>query len=240
MALIIPGSFSRVRVFEDFVSKYEGSTAFTTTFTGIGNLAAISVSAGNGTTVTVVDEPGGVVSLTTHSDDNDNVALHCGMFKPADGGCWMEARFKAAVVTTPAIFCGFFKTLAVTTPVMAIEYATTVQTTASTAVGMLYDIDATTDVWYAVAGDATTAATGSPVAATTAAVADTWDVVKVEIGADGDGYCWLNGKLIKKFDNFCTTTDVFHAVLMLENRSGAANTIEVDYFYAEGGRDWTV
>lgn len=234
------GSFGRVRVFEDFLSKYEGSTAFTTTFTSLGQLGLISVSAGDGATVTTVNEPGGVVSLTTHTDDDDNVALHCGMFKPADGGCVMEARFKNDSITEGAIFCGFMEALAVTTPVMAIEYDTATQATNSCAVGMLFDPDGTDpDIWRAVAGDATTDATGSPISATTSLVADEWDVVRVEITADkGDGYCYLNGALIKKFSAFCTTTDVFHAVLMIENRTGAANVLEVDYFYAEGGRDW--
>ena len=236
------GSFGRIRIFEDFLSRYDTTAEPTTTFTEFGNIAAISVSAGDGTTVSTVDEPGGVVSVTTHSGDDDNVALHVAPFKPADGGCIIEARFKAAAVTTPAVFCGFFKTLAVTTPVMATELgASQAQTTATTSFGMLFDIDCTTDVWYAVSGVTTTASTGSPTAATTGMVADEFDVVRVEITSDkGDVYCYLNGNLIKKFAGVATVTDVYYPVLMIENRSGAANTLEVDYFYAEGARDWTV
>ena len=67
-------------------------------------------------------------------------------------------------------------------------------------------------------------------------------MVRVEITGDkGDGYCYLNGALIKKFSAFCTTTDVVYAVLMFEVRAaGGAQTPETDYFYAEGGRDWTL
>ena len=47
-------------------------------------------------------------------------------------------------------------------------------------------------------------------------------------------------RLIKRFSTgtLLTSTDLFYAVLMIENRSAAANVLEVDYFYGEGGRDW--
>ena len=69
--------------------------------------------------------------------------------------------------------------------------------------------------------------------------ADYWDVVRVEIGPDGKGTYILNGKVIHEFTSFLTTTDIQHAVLMVENRSGAANTLEIDYFFAKGYRDRT-
>jgi len=233
------GSFGRIRIFEDFLGNYVTADP-TTTFSSIGQLACISVDAAGGSVTSTVDEPGGVVCINTHSTDDDNAAVFAGVFKPADGGVVMEARCKLASATTGALFIGFSETLAVTTPVMPAEFATaTLAINGSGAViGMLFDPDATTDIWKAVAGDGGVAADNAPTNASTSLVADTWDVVRVEVGADGDGYVYLNGKLIRSFPNFMTTTDILHAVVMAENRGSAAIALEMDYFYAEGGRDW--
>ena len=154
----------------------------------------------------------------------------------------MECRFKNDSITEAAVFCGFSETLAVTTPVMPAESVTGTLTIrgSGAVIGMLFDPDDTTDIWKAVAGDGGTATTGAPTSATTALVADQWDVVRVEVGADGKGVCMLNGNVIKEFSGFLTTTDILHAVVMVENRTGAVNVFEIDYFYAAGYRDWTV
>ncbi len=233
-----PGSFGRIRIFEDFLGNYVTADP-TTTFSSVGLLGAISVSAGDGSCTSTVDEPGGVICVNTHTDDNDNAALFAGVFKPVDGGCVMETRFKVASPTTCAIFAGFTETLAVTTPVCPAEFATATLTCngSGSMVGMLHDADATTDIWMAVAGDGGVEETVYN--ASEGPTADEWDVVRVEIGSDGKGICMLNGRVIHTFTSFLTTTDIQHAVLFVENRSGAANALEVDYFYAEGFRDWT-
>ncbi len=244
MAIQQPGSFGRVRIFNDFLGSSVDETP-TTTFKNLaGNLASISVSSANTTLAGVVDEPGGILSIQTHTDDNDNCAIFGGVFKAADGGCVMEARLKVAAITTSAIFVGFSETLAVTTPVMPAEFDTITLDFVATGnvCGLLHDADATTDDWRAVFGNdnvVITAADANGTRAYEAPVNDEWDVIRVEIGADGDAYVYLNGGLIKKVNDAVTTTDIVHAVVMVENRSGAANTLEVDYFYAEGGRDWT-
>jgi len=234
------GSFGRVRIFEDFLgfNTPAGNTAWA--LTGVCPVGQLSMTSVNeGSLAPTLDEPGGIMSITTDTADNDNAALFVGVFKPADGGCVMECRFKNDSITEGAIFCGFTETLALDTPVMPAESSTGTLTCngSGSMVGMLFDPDDTTDIWKAVAGDGGQEETVYN--ATTALVADEWDVVRVEIGADGDAYCWLNGKMIHKFSDFLTTTDIQHAVLMIENRTGAANVLEVDYFYAEGGRDWT-
>ena len=45
---------------------------------------------------------------------------------------------------------------------------------------------------------------------------------------------------VKTVEHALTATDVFYAVLMIENRSAAARVLEVDYGLAEGYRDWAV
>lgn len=233
------GSFGRIREMEDFLSPGAADAAWSATGTGtLGKIAFTSVN--EGSFAPTLDEPGGVVAVTTDTADNDNWAGFLGVFKPADGGCVMETRFKVASTTTCAIFAGFTETLSLTTPVCPAEYATATLTCNGTGsmVGMLHDADATTDLWMAVAGDGGNEET--VYAAGYGPTNDKWDVVRVEITPDGKGRCILNGVVIHEFTSFLTTTDIQHACLLVENRSGAANTLEIDYFYAEGGRDWTV
>lgn len=236
------GSFGRVRVFEDFLGSNVNEDPVVTFNNLSGSLGTIAVA--TATAVNVVDEPGGIISITTGVTDDNNAAIYAGVFKPADGGCVMEARFKIAAITTSAVFCGFSETLAVTTPVMPAEFnGTTLDFVATGNVcGLVHDSDATTDDWRAVFGNdnvviSTTDANGTR--AYEAPVNDEWDVVRVEVGADGDAWCYLNGRLIKKCANAVTTTDILHAILMIEDRVGSGSTIECDYFFAEGGRDWT-
>jgi len=231
------GSFGRVRVFDDFLAPVV--TAPTTSFTKFGNIGAIATAAA--TIAQTVDDGGGICTITTDGTDDYNCAVYAGVFKPANGGCVMEARFKIASVTTSAIFCGFSETLAVTTPVMPVSATgANVLTCAGSGgvVGMLFDPDCTApDLWLAVAGDAAVEETVYP--ATEGITATYWNVVRVEISADkGDGSCYLNGKLIHTFPACVTTTDVEHAILMVSNRTSAASVLAIDYFYAEGGRDW--
>jgi len=238
------GSFGRIRVFEDFGAPDTGLT-WGTAAQRLGLIGQVSVN--EGSFAHTVDEPGGILAITTDTGDNDNIALYFGPFKPSDGGCVIEARFKQNDVTLGAIFCGFTETLDATTPVCPAEYATATLTVNGTGgvVGMLYDPDATTDRWLAVAGDGGAAATGAPAeAGSQAMVNDEFDVVRVEIDPNGTGRCYLaekdgSLKLIKTFTTPVNPADIQHAVLLIENRSGAARVMEVDYFHAEGGRDWT-
>ena len=69
---------------------------------------------------------------------------------------------------------------------------------------------------------------------------------------DGGGECWLGQSgnanalgmnklsLVKRFSagTLLTPTDLFYAVLMIENRTANTRTLEVDYFMGEAPRDW--
>lgn len=236
------GSFGRLRVFEDFLGAPEVA-AMTTVAASVGNIGYVSVN--EGSFAPTVDEPGGILAITTDTADNDNCALYAGPFKPSDGGCVMEARFKVADITTDAIYCGFSETLDATTPVMPAEFATATMTYNGTGsiIGVQFDADGTTDDWRAVFGDGGAVKSNADANGTRAyeaAVNDEWDVVRVEIGADAIARVLLNGRVIKEITSACTKTDLQYAVLMIENRSAAASGMEVDYFFAEGGRDWSV
>src|SRR3990167_7739521 len=110
-----------------------------------GGLAFTSVN--EGSFANTVDEACGVLAITTDTGDNDNAAVFAGKFAPRDGTIVVRARFKYSNVDT-SIFVGFTETLALDTPVMPIEFATgTTLTFNGTGgiLGLLYDVDATTD-----------------------------------------------------------------------------------------------
>lgn len=210
-------------------------------------------SVNEGSFASTVDEPGGILAITTDTGDNDNAVLLAGPFKAADGGITLEARFKYSNVDT-SIFVGFSETMALDTPVMPAEFATATMTYNGTGgmIGLQYDVDGTTDDWRAVMGDggAAVASSGNGTRANATLTADRWVEAKVTVNSDGSGSCWLGDvghatsagiptlRLIKEFTAGLTPTDLLYAVLMIENRSGAARVLEVDFFEGEGGRDW--
>jgi len=212
------------------------------------------VSVNEGSFASTVDEPGGILAITTDVGDNDNAVLIAGPFKAADGGMWAEGRFKYSNVDC-SVYFGFSETMALDTPVMPAEFATATMTYNGTGgmIGLQYDVDGTTDDWRAVMGDGGAGVSGSGttgVRANATVTADRWVLARVVVYEDGSGECWLGEighsdtsnvpqmRLIKHFDAGLTATDLMYAVLMIENRSANARVLEVDYFCGEAGRDW--
>lgn len=250
------GSNGRIAWGSDFTAIYDsvawGAASLVTGEPFGGGIGFTSVN--EGSFASTVDETGGILAITTDTGDNDNAALIAGKFSPRDGVMMLEARFKYSNVDC-AIFVGFAETMALDSPVMPAEYATTTMTyNPGGMIGFNYDYDGTTDDFRAVMGDGSAAISdsGSGTRANATVTADRWFEARVILNPDGSGECWLgdsghansnninNLRLIKRFSagTLLTTTDLFYGVLMIENRSGAARVLEVDYFEGEAGRDW--
>jgi len=211
-------------------------------------------SVNEGSFANTVDEPGGILAITTDTGDDDNAVLFGGPFFARDGGCEMKARFKYSNVDC-AVLVGFQETISLTTPVMGAEFATATMTYGNigNVVDFNYDVDGTTDDFRAVMGDGQAAISdsGNGTRASATLTADRWFEAFVSVGVTGQAECWLsdvghvdassipNLRLIKRFytGTLTTTTDPISAILMIENRSGAARVLEVDYFGARGYRD---
>jgi len=247
------GNFGEIRAFNDFTGTYETVTWDAATVELGGGWGLYSVN--EGTIQDVKDEEGGIIQLLTDTGDNDNAALVAGPFKPSSGGCVMEARFKVADDLNVAIFAGFMETMVVATPVMAAEYATATMSIAGSGgvAGLQYDLDGTTDFFRAASGDGGavtgTNKNGTAITATTTTnsgqtvTADKFVVARVEISPSGriDSLLAADKELtlVESITGAITASDLFYAVLMLENREAAAKEFEVDYVYARGFRDWT-
>ena len=233
-------------VWNDFLGSFEDLTWASTSLDLGGGVALISEN--EGTLNDVVDESGGVQQFLTDTGDNDNVALFAGVFDPSKGPVEFEARFKVADTPTAcAVFAGFTETLAKGTPVMPGEFATATMTYNGSGgmVGLQWDSDASTNAWRALSGDGggvsgSDAFGANGTAATDAMVADEYDIVRVILYPSGYAEVWHDEELVVGGATGLTTSDLVYAVLMCENRSGAAIEFEVDYFYAKGQRDFTV
>lgn len=244
---IAQSEWGMLEVKDDFLAPDNDLTWGTGTVK-VGNFGFVSVN--EGTFEWTIDEPGGIVAITTDTGDNDNAALMAGTFRPADGDIVTEWRVKFSNVDC-AIFVGFTETLALDTPVMPAEFATATMTYNGTGgmVGAQMDVDGTTDDFRAVAGDGgvATGGAGNGTRANVTLTADEWYVVRVRIDVNGTGYVYVGHnadtgkglKLVATFENAVTAGDKFYAVCMIENRSGNARVLEVDYGLARGARDWT-
>jgi hypothetical protein len=254
------GSYGKVTFFNDFnglPDQIAGVPDATGEYLG-GGVGLIGVN--EGVLTSTVDEPGGVLSITTDTGDNDNHAIFSAGYKPADGGMWMEARLKLGSVAAVKTACwvGFTETLSLATPVMPAETAT-VTTTYNGSGGMVgfgLDTDATTIAWRFMAGDGAAAlATESAAGVTGGAIgitvnvdtitADRWYLFRVEVDPNGlaRGYFGDIGAdralaYVAKTTAALGTGDTFHAVAIVENRDANAEVMEVDYFGGEGYRDW--
>ena len=233
-------------VWNDFLGSLEDLTWASTSVDLGGGVAVCSVN--EGTMNDVVDESGGIQQFLTDTGDNDNVALFGGVFDPSTGPVEMEARFKIAdTITACAVYVGFTETLAKGTPVMPAEFDTATMTYNGSGgmVGLQWDSDASTNGWRALSGDGgavsgSSAFGANGTVAAEAMIVDKYDIVRVILYPSGYAEVWHDEELVVGGATGLTASDLFYAVLMCENRSGAAIEFEVDYFYAKGQRDFTV
>lgn len=244
------GSCAKLRACNHFLEEY--NTVVLTTGTALGQGVGL-IGVNEGSIASTVDEPGGILAITTDTGDNDNHFLISGPFKPADGGMVMECRFKMpadVLTTTLCVSAGFSETMSRTTPVMPAEFDTATLTINGTG-GMacvVFDTDGTVIDFRAVVADAGALLAGIDTNGTRlnmTITADKWYIVRVEVGPDGKARIYMGDaddsksmKLVEQATAALPTTEVYTAFLGIENRSGAARILEVDYFMAESWVDW--
>ena len=242
------GSFGEIRAFNDFTALASDVTLVAGVNDLPGGNGWAAISENEGTVAEIVDESGGVIQFTTDTADNDNVVLIAGKFDPSKGPVSFEARFKCpTVVTRQAVYAGLTETMALGTPVMPAEFATATMTYNGSGgmLGMVWDPAASANAWKAVCGyggavsnSGNYGANGTN--ATDAMVADEYDIVRVVLHPGGGGEVWHDEELVASGATGLTTSDLFYAVLMMENRTSANEELQVDYVAAKGIRDWTV
>lgn len=216
--------FGKVKYFNDFVTKEHDAT---NELDEVGTSATIAVSVQNN----------GALILTTHTDDNDSAAIGTQLvFNPSHGVCVMEARVTQVTDSEGrGFFIGF--TDDSTTEENPISLSgTTFTTTASNAVGFVFDTDATTDVIY---GKGVASDTDSSTLTTTKtiAAAGTWTTFRVSVDVDGGAVFSVNGEEVGRLTKAVTANTDLCAKVLVKNSDAAAASMYVDYIYAEGGRE---
>lgn len=219
----------KVRHFDDFMGDLV--TDEWTVNLGSGGATAGAISAGIGglflltsddTAGTMAADGAQIVGARNFEADNGHLVFEC------------RIRMNSAITAT-TIFAGFTDVTTIECAIVSAASADTITTTATDAVGFMYDSRMDTDTWWAVGVandvDASHASTG------VAPTADTWDKLRVEVDTAGIAKFYVNGVHKKTLSGCVTpTVDLCPTVAIFANAAGAVKTVTVDYILAEMDR----
>ena len=232
-------------LFDDF----DGDTLNTFLWTGTASTGGtVEIPA----TITATDISCAV--LTTDTTDGDAAQLAsggttaAGQWRVQDGTLTLEARVKVDVITTLGLFIGFSDTNLETDVIPMSLSGTTFTTTATTAIGFLFDTNATTDVitamWVDDDADSSTAI-GTLQYTGLAPVADTFYTYRIELHDQGSGnqaravMSVITDAGVMAQKTFTSTIDrdaLLVPYVGHENHGAAAHVTRVDYIEVTGGR----
>ena len=239
-----------IYIFEDFIGIGEPVAATTAPPVKLGayfNVVGQGIAeADSGAARLDSDGLSGVIQLTTTDED-----IHCAGLQTAtmfDVGLMapivMETRFRMAAITDGEVFIGFSD---VNTDLAIIEGAichgatTTITLTASDLVGFLYSSDLTDDDdWHMVYNGGTTTGetTSTNIDADDDAVAGEWQILRLEIDPNGTARWYIDGVLKQTVAGAVSTTTDLCFNCLVESKTTAVKTGDVDYIMISANRDW--
>ena len=246
------GSDSRLIIDEDFLGGTEVAVASTTAppinwpphLTFVGQGIAETDSGG-----VMLDSDGlnGVVQLTTTDQD-----VHCAGFQTPvmfdvalNGTIVLEARVRQAALNTGEVFIGFSD---VATDLAIIEGAichgdtVTLTLTASDLIGFLMASDLTDNSdWHGVYNGGTTTGqtTSTSVDFDSGATAGEYQVLRLELFPNGTAEWWVDGVLEQTVTGAVSTSVDLCLNVLVESKTSAVKTLDVDYIKVWANRDWT-
>ena len=244
---------SRLVINEDFLGGTEVAVASTTappinwppflTFVGQG-----IADTDSGAVMLDSDGLNGVVQLTTTNED-----VHCAGFQTPvmfdvalNGTIVMEVRCRQAALNTGEVFIGFSD---VATDLAIIEGAichgdtTTLTLTASDIIGFLMASDLTDNSdWHGVYNGGTTTGetTSTDVDFDAGATAGEYQVLRLELFPNGTVEWWVDGVLEQTVTGAVSTSVDLCMNVLVESKTTAVKTLDVDYIRVWANRDWTV
>lgn len=144
----------------------------------------------------LADGIGGVLRFTTGDAGTGLAADMIQMtqalqWQASNGSLYIESRFKLSAITTCYCFLGFTDVVTLEAPIISAASADTLTTTATDAVGIMFDTRMATDNWWltGVATDVDAVAQNAGYAP----VADTYEVWRVELTGSGVATFFRNG-----------------------------------------------
>ena len=204
-----------------------GSTAGTGTATEVATTVAASLC--------------GEITLKSASDDgaitaNLTTLTTIGLaYKANQGGLAMEARIKLSDISEAYLFVGFTDTIHSTREAPIFLVAGDIDSDATDACGVCYDVDGTTKQFFH--GGVKNGTDTVPAYSGTAPVDATYFVVRVEVSAAGAVQGFINGKAIGvPVPNAVTITTALTPCIAVSSRSAAARILTVDYVWVQQNR----
>ena len=243
---------SRLVINEDFLGGTEVAVASTTappinwppflTFVGQG-----IADTDSGAVMLDSDGLNGGVQLTTTNED-----VHCAGFQTPvmfdvalNGAIVLEARVRQAALNTGEVFIGFSD---VATDLAIIEGAichgdtVTLTLTASDLIGFLMASDLTDNSdWHGVYNGGTTTGetTSTSVDFDAGATAGEYQVLRLELFPNGTAEWWVDGVLEQTVTGAVSTSVDLCLNVIVESKTTAVKTLDVDYIKVWANRDWT-
>ncbi len=151
-------------------------------------------------------------------------------WKANSGGLCIEARFKLSQITEAYGFFGFTDVVTLEAPIISAGSADTITTTATDAVGFMFDTRMTTDNWWMVGVANDVDATKVDLGA--APVADTYAVFRIELTAAGVATFYYNGVAKARMTGAVTPTVALTPTFAVGKLSTATSiTADLDYFH---------
>lgn len=221
----------KVTFFDDFLAAAIEARLSSTAGSGTGNAVATTVANGLG----------GLVTLTSASNDGTHAA-NCSTltmdqlnYKASQGGLVLETKLKINDVSEAVLFVGFTDTISTTVELPIFLVAGDIDSDATNACGVGYDIDGTIKQFFqgGVKADVDTV----PVYSGNAPVDDTFFTVRVEVTADGAVRGFINGSPIGDWTaNAVTASTALTPAIFIGNRSANQVIATIDYLWVQANR----
>jgi hypothetical protein len=179
---------------------------------------------------------GGILRITT-GDAGTGLAADMPQLTQAlqwqasNGGLVFEARIKLSAITTCYAFLGFTDLVTLEAPIISAASADTFTSNASDAVGFMFDTRMSTDNWWltGVAADVDATHQNSGYAP----VADTYEVLRVEVSAAGVANFFRNGIQVGSAMTGALTpgADLTPTIAVGKTSVAASMTADLDYVH---------
>lgn len=233
--LVGPPSFSRTSKVVYSTDFLFGATAdelplLATAGSGTGNAVAVSAGQHGRFSITTASND------TTHAGNGSGLSLDALNWRADTGGMMVETRVQLDAVTGVQLFVGFTDTVSSTVEAPIFMNAADIDSDASNAAGIMFDTDATTDVW--TCGGVATDVDTAPVLSASAPSAATYYTLRVEISEAGSVRCFVDGVAVGAATaSAITPSTAVVPIIFAQNRAAAARVALVDYLYVEATRE---
>jgi hypothetical protein len=196
---------------------------------------------GNAVATTVAASLNGTVTMKSASNDGTHAA-NCSAFtginlgwKANQGGLAMEVRMAIDDVSEAVLFIGFTDTISTTVELPLFLTTTAIDSDATDAAGVGYDVDGTTKQFFH--GGVKNGTDTTPAYSGSAPADNVYFVVRVEVSAAGAVQGFINGTAIgEPVGAAVTATVALTPAIVIGNRSANQVTATIDYIWVEQNR----